>query len=1315
MEFIMNKAYKVIFNKARGVLMVANELTSSVQAKGTKTVVVAAVTALVAGGAVAKDFSFSWTSGNGGHDTATATEKKGFNDTLNMEITGTTDTRAYGLLATGEGASYTNKGTINLNQAKGNDATQYWRVKGMMADNNGTAINDGTINVTNAYGMTVGSTGQNTITNNGKIIVSENGAGMEVAPTGIQGSGKEGSNAQATNNGTIEVEGDKAFGVLMSGTGNTFTNKGTLAAVDGTAFLIQKEDDKSSDNNSVIFSAGSQTKGRVEVGKNVKNTTITFEKGADFDGTIRVSEGASGTKLTATGQTFSDKQTAISFVDGKDGSSIDLTDVSFKNNTGVYGGAVNTYATTFTQTGGSYTGNRAYSEKEFDKDKTIKDGAMGGALFIKGNNPVTFENVAFTNNSAEARYGQAYGGAILADYSTGNNGDIPGASDLIFKVTENLTYAGNTVSSASEGKDFNTYGYHVPTAAAGGFLFLDRGASAAFNVAEGHTLTIGSTVTDDDTDSIASSIPDTNTKTNAGKHALIKKEGAGELVINSNLDKYYGTVDVNGGQMTVNSAWKIKNEVTVNSGATLALTSFETIAAAASGNQKVDGTKVGGSILVKGTLQTSSGEFFTTALGEEGTAKDAGGLLGKDVTFDNGTLALTDKLYNLDYAQSAGKLITTGTVTMLGDLVNKDTLNEATLGELKQVGENVAMPNLVLNGENKNIQIGGTNSDPNTELRTESLSVGSINLGSATSVTIDGDKTLTLAGNGAALVKTSAENGARVVINNGTLALGGSVANGGTLDNVDVQQNGQVTVAGTSVYKIDKLSGSGNVIVGTDAQAGNLVITDLSGMTGMIFADPANAATVADASSVSVSGATSISAYLVAGRNALFTTDATKADGVSAFNKIAAAQRLSWGDDVTAALYVGKSLQLGNTGSVLVDGSVTSRSVTSSTAAASNRVDRTATVNAKGMLIVNQNAGEAIVDGNVILNSGSYLGVINAAVGEFTLATGDVTDNGTEVVTDNPFIRGAINTTNKSVVNTLDAGSGLGAVASTGVHAMARRADFIMTETVANRTSLDQLRQPGINLWVDVTGERYETDHFDNNGSFRADAGYATFGGDIEIANGFTAGLALQYGDASLRSDVSSIKNDITSYGVTAYAGKTFGAAKVVGELAWLKSDNDITAQQTALNQKLDVNIYSAGVRAQYELAAGAFKFVPSIGLRVSHLDTDDMNIGTIKIDDNNLTYVQMPISLRISGYEANASGWSVAPNLKVAYVPTFGDKEIKAYGYSQNVLDMSPVQADLGLRAYKGNLMLNADMLVGGGEAGTSSIGGKIGVKYAF
>ena len=54
----MNKSFKVVFSKARSALMVVNEATSSIQAKGTKTVIAAAAAAMIAGGAVAATTSF---------------------------------------------------------------------------------------------------------------------------------------------------------------------------------------------------------------------------------------------------------------------------------------------------------------------------------------------------------------------------------------------------------------------------------------------------------------------------------------------------------------------------------------------------------------------------------------------------------------------------------------------------------------------------------------------------------------------------------------------------------------------------------------------------------------------------------------------------------------------------------------------------------------------------------------------------------------------------------------------------------------------------------------------------------------------------------------------------------------------------------------------------------------------------------------------------------------------------------------------------------------------------------------------------------
>lgn len=511
------------------------------------------------------------------------------------------------------------------------------------------------------------------------------------------------------------------------------------------------------------------------------------------------------------------------------------------------------------------------------------------------------------------------------------------------------------------------------------------------------------------------------------------------------------------------------------------------------------------------------------------------------------------------------------------------------------------------------------------------------------------------------------------------------------------------------------------VTVGDNDKAGKAIINKLGEGAEYLtfFLDPIwqEGVGISDASSLALTDLSSgVTSKFIVGQNSVLSLGATTALAEQAFADIAHVNGKIWGEDITAAAYADKPVDLGSTGGLVINGQLTvSDTVTTPTA-------KTVDVAANGMLIINQDnvvadtafftAGSE--NATVTLADNSYVAIVNAKKDAAPIKLAEtVNDEGTKVVTDNPFFSGVIAA--NTVTTKFESEAGLAAIGSTGIQSMARRADFVMSETVANRTSLDQQLNDGVNLWVDVTGERYEADKLDNNGSFRSDAGYATFGGDVQVADGLTAGLALQYGDASLRSDISSIKNSIKSYGLTAYVGQTFGVAKVVGELAWLKSENKITASQTAMNQKLDVNVYSAGVRAQYELTAGGFKFVPSIGLRVSRLETDDMTIGTIKATDSDLTYVQMPISLRISGGEVAASGWTFAPSLKVAYVPTFGDKEIKVYGASQDVLDMSPVQADFGLRAVNGNLMFNADMMIGGGEYGTSSIGGKVGVKYVF
>lgn len=1190
-----------------------------------------------------------------------------------------------------------------------------------------------------AQGLTADN-GQ-TATNTESIVVTDSSYGMQTGQTV-----PDGGRNTLINNGTITVE--KGYGIGLLYSSGTVQNNGVINAKGGTAIIVNGSVTQTPDQNQILLGEKSATTGMILVQAATK-TEIDVAEGAVIDGRIVVQNVSDADKNKGTlSGTVIKGYVNISNQTSTYGGAVFMGDatgeLSFVNSTfsgnkvegdDVAGGAVYNYGTPFKQVGGEYSSNTAVSTGYQPKEnKPIQGGAFGGAIMLKGNPGTVFEDVVFKDNTAVAHKtetstgGAAYGGALLVDYSTGHATAVVRASDVEFHITKDMTYSGNTVSSNSSGTQFDTYGYHVPFAQAGGFLFLDRGSEATFNVDAGATLTIGSQVTTDDTDSIASSIPNTNTSTNSGKHAKVAKTGAGELVVNSSFNKYYGTVEVQNGKMTVNSAWALKNAVNVENGATLALKSFTIDSADKSGNQDVSGSKIGGSILVKagGTLETSTDQVFTQALDTEATVTDAGTLKLQGVTFQkNGALALTDDLYNLAYAESASKLITDGHVVMLGSLIAKDqegieSKDTVTLDDLANVGPNVTLNSVTVQSQNKNLQIGGVE-PTGVAYRAESLSVAAVDLGTGNTVTVDGGKTLNLTGSSAdaPVVKHSGDEPLQVVVKaNSTVELGGAVSQGGILSGtVDVKESGTLLVHGSKVFTVEKAQGAGTIAVGSDALAGTVVLKDLSGFTGMIFVDPewkngVNPVSAASHVVMSIPNA-GFAGYEVSARNSMTVIGANSADADAAFNRIAGAQNIAWKDDVTAALYAAETIRL-NSGSILIDGSLTNK------ADAPVRAANQVTVAAQGMLIIDQQkfADSSVVEGNLVVAEKAFLGVANAAEGTVQLTT----ENGTvdfkgQVLTDNPFITARVDESGRQLINTLDASSGLEAVSSLGIQAMTRRADFKIAEAVANHTAMDTVLTNPLNLWVDVSGEQYKSDDLKSGGEFKADMGYAVFGADFAVADTWSAGVAVHYGTGTLRSPVAGIHNEIDTWGVALYGTKSFngGACKLVGELAYTASENDITASQTALNQKVDAKIYSVGLRGQHIFALGALEVIPSIGVRVSRLETDSMSIGEVRVSDQDQTFTQIPLSVTFSGFEGTIGGWTISPRARVAYVPTFGDKSISIYSHETDVIDTNPVQGDFGLRAVRDNLQLSADIQAGAGSYGTTAVGARVGLNYTF
>ena len=1016
------------------------------------------------------------------------------------------------------------------------------------------------------------------------------------------------------------------------------------------------------------------------------------------DVTFEGNQGVYGSALVVNGN--KPNETVLNNVET---ATVTATNVNYLNNVSKgYGAALWLYTKTqYNQTGGSFVGNKTTGSRD-----------LLGAVFVKGAEAV-FKDVLFQNNTVESSDGIAAGGAVYVDIVSNSTAGVVGGS-VKFIATKDMIYSGNNVTGKDDPAD--TYGYM--TATAGGFLLLDRGTSAEFAVDDGATLTIGEEGSTGHMDSIASAYPKAADQTAAS----IKKTGSGTLVINSDMNRYYGTVDVQAGRMEVNTTWSLREAATITGG-TLALKDFNF-------DKMPDPLSTVGSITVQsgGTLETASAQLFKNGLGD-GSVTDAGDAKYADkiTVKEGGTIALNDAVYNLDYASSLGTKYTNAKYVLLGQLsdASKDDLTQqdkVTLDDVAMVGENIVLNEVKITSEDKNVQIGGTQSN-DYAYREESLAVASFDLGTANQVLIDGGKTLTLTGEGAGseLLKTSGTDKVGVTVKaNSTLLLGGTdYAKGGTLaGTVTVESNGTLTATGGETFTVDAIDGAGTVLVGEDKTAGKLTITQLAeNFTGTIFVDPAwkddeTLNVIGNASHLEISKVdTAITGTLAAGRNSLITLGADAAEAASAFEAIASVQGLSWGEkNVTAALYLGAPIEVA--GKIVVDGSLTDATSVAST----YPDDATIYVANQGILIVSQSQGSSdtsMIAGTLSVADGSYIGVTNASEGTFKLA--DTITGTTEVVTDNPFIEGEISTADGTLTNTLNADSGLSALASLGIQSMARRADFTLSETIADRTAIDQQLHAGVNLWADVSGERYEADGLAHGAEFKADMGYAAFGGDIALGQDYTVGAAFQYGKGTLRSAVSSIRNEIDSYGFALYGAKDFGAAKVVAEASYLWTENDITASQTALNQSVDANVWSVGIRGQHAFKAGAFTFTPSVGVRYSHLETDAMTIGAVNVEKQKQDLIQVPLALRVTAGETNAAGWQLAPFFKVAYVPTFGDKEIEVLSHETDVIDTNPVQSAFGLRAQNGNLLLNADFTVGGGKDGTSSVGGKIGVKYAF
>ena len=499
----MNSTFKVVFNKARGALMVVNEVTSSVQGKGTKTVVAAAVAAMIAG-----------VSGSA-MATETDTEIKATDTALKATFTKaeTQDNVASSLIGTSGDKlvlkNVTNKG---MYAAGSLDLTASSKDNVVTLKNGSVSNFSGKVTSTDHFGAVVtATTGTLKIDNvtfeNNKFdevntgdkqhngtrgIIRAAGANLEVAKSTFAGN-------EAVLGGAINVwsNGENTVKITDSTfTGNATKSHGGAVYITGSPVKTTIADATFSKNTSGKQGGALQLAGAGET--TITNTTFSENAAGTFGGAIN----ATGTKVAATNVTFEGNKAASA--DG-------------------HGGAlfVDGQGASYTQVGGKFVGNsakknggaiRVQNGAHLDLTNVVFDGntaANGGAVDTFKAGDVKFTDTTFTNNQTGG-----WGGALRI-----NGGNVT----IVVTEGKSLVYEGNKAGTNAEEAAVKKYEKQ------GDFMYLSNASDKATFALAGD-LTIK--------DSIVSN------------HGTIEKTGKGTLTT-ADMTGFVGNLNVKEGKMVI--------------------------------------------------------------------------------------------------------------------------------------------------------------------------------------------------------------------------------------------------------------------------------------------------------------------------------------------------------------------------------------------------------------------------------------------------------------------------------------------------------------------------------------------------------------------------------------------------------------------------------------------------------------------------------------------------------------------------------------------------------------------------------------------
>lgn len=255
-------------------------------------------------------------------------------------------------------------------------------------------------------------------------------------------------------------------------------------------------------------------------------------------------------------------------------------------------------------------------------------------------------------------------------------------------------------------------------------------------------------------------------------------------------------------------------------------------------------------------------------------------------------------------------------------------------------------------------------------------------------------------------------------------------------------------------------------------------------------------------------------------------------------------------------------------------------------------------------------------------------------------------------------------------------------------------------------------------LWADVFYAKNGADSIFGDGyGYEADVYGGVLGYDYTAPCGGKIGAALTIGNVDADSKgttAGKFGTDADFWGLSVYGSKDVAEKMIVSaDVSYLSLENDVTGSiaGASVAETIDSSVFSVGIRADWKaFESASLDVVPHVGLRYARIDAD----GYRELSGETLNVLEAPVGIAVNG-KFGVGDWRIVPTVDFTVVPQLGEREVSDYyGDKIDVLD-STYNASFGISGTYGDFSLGLKAKYGFGGGDRDNAGVNATAEYRF